>query len=532
MAPPDAADRAADPSADLPADPTADLPADPPVTPVTSSAPAALGPVLAGALVFGTSAAVLVLEVLSLRLLAPYLGLTLQTSTAVIGIALSAIACGAWVGGRAADRTVPERAVGPLVLVGGALYLLVVPLVRWAGDSVRGTPGAGIVLPVAALAVFAPAALLSAVSPMVVKARLATLEQTGAVVGRLSGLGTLGAIVGTFVTGFVLVAAFPTSAVVLAVGSLLVAAGVALTLRARSGRRLAGPLTVAGVAAACTALAPSGCQVETAYHCARVAADAARPSGRVLVLDTLRHSYVDLHDPQHLEFTYVRAMASALDAVTPTPRPVDALFLGGGGFTLPRFLAASRPGSHSLVHEIDPDVVALARQRLGLRTRPGDGVEARIGDARLGVFAAPPDSWDVVVGDAFGQISVPWHLTTREVVQQVRRVLRPGGVYLVNVIDHPPLAFARAEVTTIADVFGSVAVLATPDTLAGRGGGNLVLVASTATLPVDAVRAALARRAPTLAVAAGAAARAFAAGAGPLTDDHAPVDQLLTPYGS
>src|SRR4051812_43787972 len=254
---------------------------------VEASQPPGLGPVLAGALVFGTSAAVLVLEVLSLRLLAPYLGLTLQTSTAVIGIALSAIACGAWAGGRAADRTVPERAVGPLVLFGGALYLLVVPLVRWAGDSVRGTPGAGIVLPVAALAVFAPAALLSAVSPMVVKARLATLEETGAVVGRLSGLGTLGAIVGTFVTGFVLVAAFPTSTVVLAVGAVLVAAGIVLTVRARGRRAVAGPLAVAVVAAAATSLVPSGCDVETAYHCARVQSDPVRPTGRLLVLDTL-----------------------------------------------------------------------------------------------------------------------------------------------------------------------------------------------------------------------------------------------------
>jgi spermidine synthase len=426
------------------------------------------------------------------------------------------------------------QAVGPLVLTGGALYLVVVPAVRWAGDSVRGTPDAGAVLLVAALAVFAPAALLSAVSPMVVKARLGSLDQTGAVVGRLSGLGTLGAIVGTFVTGFVLVAAFPTSAVVLAVGSVLVAAGVVLTLRNPPGndhRRLAGPVTVAVVAATLTALAPSGCEIETAYHCARVTVDPARPSGRVLVLDTLRHSYVDLEDPEHLEFMYVRAMASALDAAAPPGRPIDALFLGGGGFTLPRFVAASRPGSRSLVHEIDPGVVALDRQRLGLRTGPAEGVEVRIGDARLGLFDAPPASRDVVVGDAFGQISVPWHLTTREVAAQVRRVLRPDGVYMVNVIDHPPLAFGRAEVATVAQVFGSVAVVATPDALAGRGGGNLVVLASGGALPVDDVRAGLARRAPALAVAAGAQALAFAAGARPLTDDHAPVDQLLTPYG-
>jgi spermidine synthase len=416
------------------------------------------------------------------------------------------------------------------VLLGGALYLVVVPVVRWAGESVRGTPDASAVLLVAALAVFAPAALLSAVSPMVVKARLASLEETGAVVGRLSGVGTLGAIVGTFVTGFVLVAAFPTSGIVLAVGGVLVVAGVVLTVRGRGRRAAAKPLALAVVAATATAVAPTGCEVETAYHCARVQADPQRPSGRILVLDTLWHSYVDLEDPQHLRFSYVRAMASAMDAVAPAGRPVDALFLGGGGFTLPRFLAASRPGSRSLVHEIDPEVVALDERRLALRTGPAEGIEARIGDARLGLFDAAAATRDVVVGDAFGQLAVPWHLTTREVADQVRRVLRPGGVYMVNVIDHPPLAFARAEVATIAAAFPSVAVVASPAALDGRDGGNLVVLASARDLPVEAIRTALAERAPELSLLSGReAVAAFAGDARQLTDDHAPVDQLLTP---
>ena len=127
---------------------------------------------------------------------------------------------------------------------------------------------------------------------------------------------------------------------------------------------------------------------------------------------------------------------------------------------------------------------------------------------------------------------MPWHLTTHEVVARVRSVLRPGGLYLVNVIDHPPLAFARAEIATIAAVFPSVAVVASRDTLAGRGGGNLVVLASSRDLPVPAIRAALARRAPELALLSGPdAVAAYAGHAETLTDDHAPVDQLLTPYG-
>jgi predicted membrane-bound spermidine synthase len=161
----------------------------------------ALGPRAADALVFVCAAAVLILEIVSLRLVAPYLGLTLETSSAVIGVALTAIAVGAWAGGRAADTGDPAALLGPLVLAAAALFTVVAPVVRWTGERVPGGD-ASVVLLIAAVAVFAPAALLSAVPPMVVKLRLATLAETGTVVGRLSAVGTTGAIAGTFLAGF------------------------------------------------------------------------------------------------------------------------------------------------------------------------------------------------------------------------------------------------------------------------------------------------------------------------------------------
>ncbi len=527
---PAATGSAADPAATPSADPaTGPASGGPPASPVAAGR-RGLGPVAAGALVFGTSAAVLVLEILSLRLLAPYLGLTLETNTAVIGIALAAIAAGAWTGGQVADRVDPLRLLGPLLLLGGALYLTVVPAVRWTGDALRGTQDTSVVLLIAGVAVFAPAALLSAVPPMVVKVRLASLEQTGAVVGRLSGISTLGAIVGTFVTGFLLVAALPTSVIVLAVGGALVLVGAVLTVRGRGVRAGGGLLVLALAAGAGTAGAPTGCEVETAYHCARVDADPTRSGGRILVLDTLWHSYVDLDDPRHLEFGYIRGMVSGVEAHLPARAPLRTLFLGGGGFTLPRFLATDRPGSDSLVYEIDRGVVDLDQRRLALRVGEGTGIAVRIKDARLGLAEQPPASRDLVVGDAFGGLAVPWHLTTREVVQQVRRVLRPGGLYALNVIDHPPLAFVRAEVATVALEFPHVALVARPSSLAGEGGGNYVVLASDAPIDAQALQARLADRAPELDLLAGAGEVArFVGGAAPLTDDHAPVDQLLTP---
>jgi hypothetical protein len=495
---------------------------------MTTPAPPApvLGSRAAAWLVFITSGAVLVLEILSLRLVAPYLGLTLETSTAVIGFALGAIATGAWVGGRTADLIPPQRLLGPTVLVGGVLVLFVGPLVRWTGEQVRGGDVSAVLL-IAAVAVFAPAAMLSAVTPMVVKLRLATLTETGTVVGWLSGIGTLGALMATFGTGFVLVTALPTSVILLLLGGLLVLLGLGLTIRFRGVRAAAAPLAGALVGAAASALAPQPCDIETAYHCARVVPDPAVPTGRLLRLDTLPHSYVDLADPTHLRFSYLRGMASVIDAVYPPREPLRALHLGGGGLTMPRYLKAVRPGTDSLVLEIDQGVIDLDIAQLGLRL--GDGIDVRVQDARVGLAAQPSDSRDVVIGDAFGGLSVPWHLTTRETVEDVRRVLVDDGVYAVNVIDYPPLRFARAEAETITRVFPHVAVLARPAILAGRGGGNVVIVGSERPLQTEALRAQLSERAGELDVLAGPSeVEGFAGDSPVLTDDHAPVDQMLS----
>src|SRR3954471_11223539 len=357
---------------------------------------------VAAGVTFLASGSVLVLEVVGLRLIAPYVGITLQTSTAVIGFALAAIAMGAWAGGAAADRTDPRRLIAPLMIAGGALVVAVLPVVRFAGALLTGAQ-AGNVLLLAGLAVVVPAALLSAVPPMVVALQLGSLAETGSVVGRLSGIGTLGGIVATFVTGFLLVAVLPGSVILVGTGIVVVLAGLALAVLLR--RRAPGvagrlPIALLGLAVGApllAALAPTPCERETAYHCARVTADG--DTGRVLVLDTLRHSYVDLADPTHLEFEYVRAIAAVTDVLAPPGDALSALHLGGGGLTVPRYLAAVRPGTDSLVIEVDPGVVAIDRQQLALET--SDLLRLRVADGRVGLADEPTGARDLVVGDAF-----------------------------------------------------------------------------------------------------------------------------------
>jgi hypothetical protein len=134
-----------------------------------------LGRYAATALVFGASAGVLVVEIVALRLLAPYLGLTLETSTLVIGVALAAIALGSWTGGRAADLMPPRRALGPLLAVSGVAVVATPFAVRAAGAVDDGV----LLILVSTLAIVVPGTLLAAVTPMVTKLRLTSLSETG-----------------------------------------------------------------------------------------------------------------------------------------------------------------------------------------------------------------------------------------------------------------------------------------------------------------------------------------------------------------
>jgi len=484
-----------------------------------------LGAWVAAALVFGSSGAVLVVELASLRLLAPYLGLTLETNTLVIGLALAAIAAGAWLGGRAADRFPPRALLGPLLAISGGAVALLPTAVRATGTA--GDSGA--FLPVTSLAIVLPAALLAAVTPVVTKLRLTSLDETGTVVGRLSGIGTIGAIAGTVLTGFVLVTLVPVSSILIGLGLALVVSSVLVDFRVRGWRGGAVPVAVVAVGGLTAALAPGGCDVETTYHCAVVEADPQRSSGRVLVLDGLRHSYVDLTDPTYLDFDYIAAMAAVVDTTYSSRQPLRAHHLGGGGLTLPRYLDSVRPGTRSTVSEIDPGVIEIDVEQLGLEL--GDGIEVRAEDGRTGLRRLDDDSRDLVVGDAFGGVSVPFHLATREALAEVDRVLAPGGQYVANLIDHPPLGFARAELATLRDVFDHVALAAAPDTLNGTDGGNLVAVAGDRPVDLEAWVAALGERDVDWSAIDGAELDAWIGDADVLVDDHAPVDQLLTPYG-
>jgi spermidine synthase len=229
-------------------------------------------------------------------------------------------------------------------------------------------------------------------------------------------------------------------------------------------------------------LTPLPGAVQVAGGTAELLADADRDGSWELQLDGVPQSHVDLHDPTHLEFEYVRRMGHVLDLAAEPGRALDVVHLGGGALTLPRYVAVTRPGSRQRVVELDEPLTDLVRRALPLPR--GARVRVRAADARAGLAALPPASADVVLVDVFAGARTPAHLTTVEFATDVARVLRPGGVTAWNVSDGPPLRFVRAEAATLRAVFAQVALLAEPGTLKGRRFGNTVAVASDAELPI------------------------------------------------
>ncbi|MCW7943903.1 spermidine synthase-like protein [Streptomyces hygroscopicus] len=252
---------------------------------------------------------------------------------------------------------------------------------------------------------------------------------------------------------------------------------------------------------------------------AKLMPDVDRDRAWLLTVDGSPQSYVDLDAPTHLEFEYARRLGHVLDTVKEPWRPLDVLHLGGGALTLPRYLAATRPGSRQDVVEADRGLLDLVMEHLPL---PADaGVVLHPADARAWLEAAEPDSADIVIADVFGGSRVPAHLTTVAYARAAERVLRPDGVYLANLADAAPFAFLRSQLATFAAVFEELALIAEPGVLRGRRFGNAVLIA--AHRPLDT--APLARRTAADAFPArvehGSALRDFTGGAEPVHDENA-----------
>lgn len=268
-------------------------------------------------------------------------------------------------------------------------------------------------------------------------------------------------------------------------------------------------------------------QVDTGV--AELVSDADRPAGRTLFVNGTPQSHVDLDDPEFLAFEYVRRLAHVVDLMP--AGPLRVLHLGGGALTLPRYVAATRPGSGQQVVEIDGPLLDLVRRELPLHRNAR--MRLRTGDARDVLARIPAAAFDLVVVDVFTGGRIPASVASVEFAELVARALRPDGVVATNLADGNGLSFARTQVATARAVFDHLALIADPTVLSGKRFGNLVLVASAVALPVPGyVRRTASDPFPGR-VVHGLPLTRFAGGARPVTDATAigspvPPDALFT----
>lgn len=187
-------------------------------------------------------------------------------------------------------------------------------------------------------------------------------------------------------------------------------------------------------------------------------------------------SHIDLGDPRTLAFDYMRWISELVRSQWDSSSKLRILHLGGGACTLARAFASVYPEARQVVVELDGRLAVLVREWFDLPRAPL--LRVRVGEARAVTETLTEDSRDLIIRDVFAGRSTPRPLTTLEFTRQARRVLSPGGIYVVNCGDTPDLRGARAEAATIGAVFEYTAIIADPAMLKGRRDGNVVIAGS------------------------------------------------------
>ncbi|MEO1205974.1 MAG: fused MFS/spermidine synthase [Pseudomonadota bacterium] len=502
----------------------------------------------------------LIVEIVAGRIIAPYLGMSLYTWTAIIAVVLAGFSVGNWIGGRLASQSPAQaaRATAISFALAALTTLAILPLLRIFASTIVALelPAVPTILILTSALFFAPSVFVGIPSPILTK--LAVDEDPsslGPLIGQFFAVGAVGSIVGTLAAGYLFISWLGSTATLLTVTAIYAILTIIMGLDARRRQQLltdadpsaettsrptAEALTVLGAAFAVATLSllalgsqsdafTSNCDTESDYYCIRIR-DASATFGapsRILVLDHLGHG-INLRDaPSMLVSPYLELQDQLTRQAFSTSQAMTAFFIGGGAYTLPRAWLARYPQAEITVAEIDPAVSETAQKQMWLT--PSDRLNMLHRDARQALrdhANSNAKKLDVIVGDAFHDIAVPPHLVTREFYQLIRASLQPDGLYLMNVIDNPDRPRLVASVAkTLSQAFNNVEIWVSNETTK-RATFVVRASAKPSAKPLlqSNVQEGLAwQRLSATQVAQGMAALNPVV----LTDDHAPVDRLI-----
>jgi spermidine synthase len=420
--------------------------------------------------VFVSGAVVMALELLGSRLLAPVFGNSIFVWGSLIGVVLAALSVGYYLGGKIADLKPDFQVLSIAIFAAGLLVTsmpaLAPPLFDFVVKLDIGDRYSPLLATTALLG--PPSVLLGTVSPFAVRLAAKSFEKLGKVSGNLYALSTLGSIVGTFLTVFVLIPEFGVNKIILSLGvTLLVVAFLGLRLRMKIlililllVLPLAAPYMVSRrltVAAYTLALGDTIYETDTPYH-HLVVADAYDPvyhsTVRYLILDDNLHSAMDLNNPDRTVFDYTDYFH--LGAIL-NSNITRVLFIGGGGFTGPKAFLKDYPNVRVDVAEIDPAVVRVAEEYFAVNAS-NPRLHIYTEDGRI-FLQQHIQKYDVIVLDAYSKSYVPFHLMTSEFFEQTAAHVSNNGSVISNLIagtsgSSAPLL--NAEVRTMSTVFSNV----------------------------------------------------------------------------
>ena len=436
------------------------------------------------ATVFLSSGCIMVLELVAGRLIARHLGSSLYTWTSVIGVVLAGITIGNYLGGRIADRFTARKALAVLFAISSVACVIVVFLNNIVGDWIWLWK---LTWPVRVfshvfLVFFLPSTLLGTISPVVAKMALDKGLPTGRTVGDIYAWGAAGSIVGTFLTGFYLIAAMGTIAIIW-----MVAAALLLMAILYWARLWVLYLWAAIFIALMTmAIAPTDWAKQTAaglalrekpnpdiiysdesqYCYIAVKRLSETPDKRAFMQDKLMHSEIIMGDINNLQYPYTLIYTVITRGLSINKDTLAVMVIGGGGYVYPRYIEKNWPGSRVDVAEIDPAVTEAATQAFGLESNTT--INTFTMDARNYVDellskiqkGEKTPQYDFIYEDAVNDYSVPFQLVTKEFNDKIYRILKDDGVYMVNLIDiFETGQFLGAMINTIQQTFPNVYVL-------------------------------------------------------------------------
>jgi spermidine synthase len=414
-------------------------------------------------IMFIASFCTLVIEMVAGRILAPFVGVSIYTWTSIIGVILAGISIGAYIGGKLVDRFPFRKTLGWLLLLSGIAALTIIPLTNLVASYRFNLPLMIRIFIVTMVIFFLPGCILGTISPVVVRLTLKNLDSAGNVIGKIYAVSTLGAIIGTFATGFLLISWMGTRSIILTMGIILILAALFSGALFKTRKAIAVFVIIAapcvwGVYAFAFKIPlreNTYFYKESDYYTIKLMTTTSsdqKTSLKAMVLDNLIHSYVCLEDPLHIEYEYERIYSDVLKWKFKKDENFKSLTIGGGGYTFPRYMEVVYPKAQIDVVEIDPEVTNIVYKHLGLSA--DTRIKSFNTDGRWFVMNCK-EKYDLIFTDAYNDLSIPYHLTTKEFAAQLKSILNPDGIIMSNIIDNFQAgAFLPSYIRTLREVFG------------------------------------------------------------------------------